>query len=414
MLRTYSFRRRLIVPALLLMTMLMPASCVMKELVDETIGRTVLVYMSGDVFTSNTFANKNITWMQSSLASGMNNAALVVYVDKIGQPPCLLRVRRGRTSRYSGIDTLKVYDEQNSADPAVVREVIDDVKQFYPCDSYSLVLWSHGTGWIPSSQLVNISDLGWNAPKRDGYDKPRHLEFDFDSGTKAILVDKVKGKNVWMDIDELAGTLHDHEFDYIAFDACYMANVEVLYALRNKTDYIISSGIEIWGDGFPYFSLTRDLLNNNLVKVCEAYYQYYSQDYYDPMCGISLVKTSGLDSLARCFRKIVATNDNIKQLADTSANNVQSYDWFKNHLFYDLEDFVDKMDTEYLSEFRIQLDNCVVYKNNTPYIFRQDNAKRRKLDQYCGMSVYVPLPKFDDMGLNAAYRLTEWSRDTNY
>ena len=412
------YKRLFLRLTVILSALVLPTSCIMKDVADETVRKVVLVYMASEAFSSYSFANKNIEWMQHSLGSGMDNAALVVYVDKAGLKPCLLNVRRGRTRRDLGLDTLKIYNEMNSADPDVLRLVIDEVKQLYPCNSYGLVLWSHGTGWIPQSHLKN-TELGWSAPKRgDGDDMPRNLEFDFDGGTKAILVDRTwqggVASDTWMDISDLAGALHDHEFDYIAFDACYMANVEVLYALRNKTDYIISSGIEIWGDGFPYFSLTRDLINKNLVKVCESYYQYYSSDYYEPMAGISLVRTSGLDSLARCFRKIVSGNDSIGHMADSVASKIQSYDWFKNHLFYDLEDFVDKLDTEYLSEFRLQLDECVMYKNHTPEIFPHTSAKRRELKEYCGMSVFIPLDRFGDMGLNDAYRETEWSRDTNY
>ena len=413
------YKRILYSLAVILSGLILPSSCIMEEMADESVRKVVLVYMASEAFSSYSFANKNIEWMQNSLGSGMDNAALLVYVDKAGLKPCLLRVRRGRTSRDPGLDTLKIYNEMNSADPDILRLVIDEVKQQYPCDSYGLVLWSHGTGWIPQSQLKN-TELGWKAPKRGGGDddEPHRLEFDFEGGTKAILVDRTWQSGVandtWMEIDDLAGALHDHEFDFIAFDACYMANVEVLYALRNKTDYIISSGIEIWGDGFPYFSLTRDLINKNLVKVCESYYKYYSMDYYEPMAGISLVRTSGLDSLARCFRKIVADNDSIGQMNDSIVNAIQSYDWFGNHLFYDLEDFVDKLGTEYLSEFRLQLDECVMYKNHTPQIFPYTSSKRRELNEYCGMSVFIPLDKFGAIGLNDAYRETEWSRVTGY
>lgn len=388
------------------MAMVLPASCVMKDVADQSVQRVVLVYMAAEKFSPGP-VNNNIEWMQQSIGNGMENAVMLVYVDKSGRKPCLLRVRKGRNRRDTGLDTLRKYDEMNSADPSVLRMVLDDVKREWPCDSYGLVLWSHGTGWIPKEQLKN-TELGW-APVRNGAEsQPDRLEFDINDQTKAFAVDE---SGEWMNIDELADVFGDHEFDFIAFDACYMGNVEVMYKLRNKTDYIISSSIEIWTDGFPYFKITRSLLNKNLIDVCRSFYDYYSLDYSRPMAGISLVRTSQLDSLARCFRKIVANNDTIPQM---DASRVQSLDWFKNHIFYDLEDFVDKLGTEYLNEFRLQLDECVLYKNSTPYIFPGDMNKQHKIDQYCGMSVFIPLSKFDSWGLNDDYRKTEWSIDTNY
>ena len=395
---------------LAILVLVLEVSCISNERVDENAKRTVLVYMAGELMKENV-ANINISWMQQSLGNGMENAVLLAFVDKPGKKPCLIRIRKVSRDGDTGLDTLKIYNELNSADPTVLRQIIDEVKHDWPCESYGLVLWSHGTGWVPSSQLKN-TELGWSAPRRyEGNGEPQGVEFDFSGNTKAFGVDKVDGKNVWIDIDDLVEALDDDGFDFILFDACYMGNVEVLYALRNKASYIISSSIEIWEDGFPYFNITRDLLNSHLVKVCESFFEYYSKDYSVPMAGISLVKTSELDSLARCFRKIIAHNDTIPQ---TDISGIQSMDWFNNHLFFDMEDFVDKLNSEYFNEFRLQLNACVMYKNSTPFIFPNDPVKKRKMDKYCGMSIYIPLVKYDSWGLNDEYRKTEWSIDTGY
>ena len=78
---------------------------------------------------------------------------------------------------------------------------------------------------------------------------------------------------------------------------------------------------------------------------------------------------------------------------------------------FDLEDFVDKLGTENedLTEFRLQLEKCVSYKNSTPYI-----CNEIKMNSFCGLSVYIPLEAFEASGLNDDYRDTEWSRDTGY
>ena len=217
-----------------------------------------------------------------------------------------------------------------------------------------------------------------------------------------------------MDLDDLVGAIPDDVFDFIAFDACYMGCVEVIYALRHKADYIISSCYEVVNSGFPYHIITRDLLNGSLMKICREFHTYYnSLSGWERMAGISLVKTDELDSLARCFGKIVAEyGEDIPKLDE---NGVQCFDRFSNHVFYDLEDLADKLNIkkEYLMELRLQLERVVPYKVSTAYIFPGDR-EQIKVDKYCGMSVYIPFEKYETGGLNADFRATEWSMATGY
>ena len=132
------------------------------------------------------------------------------------------------------------------------------------------------------------------------------------------------------------------------------------------------------------------------------------------MGGISLVKTSELDSLANCFSKIVSEYRDTIPVLETG--NIQLFDRFSNHVFYDLEDVVDKLDVnrKYLTEFRLQLEKCVEYKISTRFIFPGDRVDEIEVGTYCGLSVYIPLEKYDANGLNDDYRKTDWSIDTGY
>ena len=68
---------------------------------------------------------------------------------------------------------------------------------------------------------------------------------------------------------------------------------------------------------------------------------------------------------------------------------------------------------EYKDEFRAQLDRCVPYKVSTPYIFPGEYDSI-KVEKYCGLSVYIPMRKYEAEGLNDKYRETEWCLDTGY
>ena len=81
-----------------------------------------------------------------------------------------------------------------------------------------------------------------------------------------------------MEIADLAAALTGH-FDFIMFDACFMASVEVLYELRDKADYFIASPAEIISDGFPYEAAAPYFWGGeeDLKQVCREYYNYYAK-----------------------------------------------------------------------------------------------------------------------------------------
>ena len=337
-------------------------SCIFNSEVEHKINRTVLVYIGADNNLSNT-ANSNIYSMNSCISSGMDNYNLLVFVDRKDVAPALLHVHNFK------IDTVAKYPERDSSDPMILQEVIDNVLENWKAEHYGLVMWSHGTGWLPTNMLHYV------APNMKY--SPKHRAFSWEDR---------KGQTPaysCMELEGLAEAIPDDVFDFIVFDACYMGNVEVAYALRNKAPQIVSSCYEIVSYGFPYHIVTRDLLNGNVLKSCNEFYRYYnSMNGWEQMAGISLVKTEGLDSLARCFRKIIAAYGDTIQTLDPSG--IQCFDRFSNHVFYDLEDFVETIcqDSDYMNEFRLQLEQCVPYHISTPYIFPGDKEEI-KVNSYC-------------------------------
>ena len=393
MTRIISIMRRLFSSALAIAALAFTVSCERNDVVDYRTTRTVLVYMAADnTLTDN--ASPNVLAMKNAMNTDMEYANLLVFVDKFDAKPVLLHLHDFM------IDTLKVYDELNSADGGVLRSVIKTVLDDWKAETYGLILWSHGMGWIPGAYSMETKSRG---PMREEYLTKYFATNNHPEGSS---------QDKYMEIDELADAIPDGVFDYIAFDACYMGAVEVAYALRKKADYIISSSCEIMSYGFPYKTVIRDFLSGNITKVCRDYHANYDAKYgFQRTASISLVKTDALDSLARCFKKIVAAHkEEIPQINPTDLE-IQCCDRLEKHVMFDLEDFVYKLRTnnDDLTEFRLQLEKCVLYKNSTPYI-----CETIEMNTFCGLSVFIPLQAFDASGLNAEYRNTEWSRDTGY
>jgi hypothetical protein len=300
-------------------------------------------------------------------------------VDAKNAAPQLLQIKVKSDGKIQKL-SVKDYPEQNSADPSVMREVFDKVIADYPADSYGLVLWSHGTAWLP----YNV--------------KPMLRSFGQDESN-------------WMEIDELEEALPDHVFDFIMFDACYMASTEVAYALRDKADYILASPTEVLGEGFPYKLIIGNFFTETagLQQIAETFYNYYNQKekIIEQSASVSLIATEQLDNLAAICREIVIGKENA--IASLPIQELQQLEYlgYTYHALYDFDDFISRLatETQYTNYLSI-LNKVVLYKQTTP------NATYFKgqlvINQFSGLSIYVPQNGLAT--LNDWYKGMEWYR----
>lgn len=412
------------------------------EVFDDTPAKTILAYISADnPETSSLFPYVQVNL--NDMAYGMrqeagSNCNILAFVDGPGKSKSYFM------NIHDGImEKVFIFDETNvknfspeidsnqdgnldSSNPATLRMAIDFMMKHYPDREYGLILWSHGGGWIPRDK--------WNRITEQYTRSKASVSSAFPSDAMPLLT---KGSTLTryfayepsnsMELDELAAAIPDHCFDFIVFDACYMGCVEVAYALRNKTRYIISSTTEIMGTGFPYRSVAGRLANGYLIGACREFYTYYNNfDDYRRLGEVSLVCTGELDSLACCFRKIVSGKSDVWR-SDTEFSNIQYFDRFNNGIndrrsvFFDLNAVArtySKSEAEY-NEFRNQLERCILYAASTPELFiyypplfyRQDHIT---VNEFSGLSVYIPFRDNDAIGLNDSYAQLEWSKETNY
>ncbi|MBN2659648.1 MAG: hypothetical protein JXR54_00090 [Tannerellaceae bacterium] len=340
--------------------------------------RTVLIYMAADNSLSS-YSYKNIeSIVQGTTKAALNGGNLVVYVDAADAAPQLLQIKVKSDGKIQKL-SVEDYPEQNSADPSVMRGVFDKVIADYPADSYGLVLWSHGTAWLPYNVQPMLRSFG-------------------------------QDESNWMEIDELAEALPDHVFDFIMFDACYMASTEVAYALRDKADYILASPTEVLGEGFPYKLIIGNFFTEtaDLQQIAETFYNYYNQQtgLYQS-ASVSLIATEQLDNLAAICREIVIGKENT--IATLPIQELQQLEYlgYTYHALYDFDDFISRLatETQYTNYLSI-LNKVVLYKQTTP------NATYAKgqlvINQFSGLSIYVPQDGLAT--LNDWYKGMEWYR----
>ena len=374
---------------IILAIMVLLAACNKTETVYPEGDRTVLMYMIGDNNLSSAGYN-NI----NSLLRGMKGVAgrVVIYFDPAGSTPCLMTIKG---SGSPVLDTIALYDEENSADPATLQRVIADTRRIFPSNSYGLILWAHGSAWIPNKHSF------------PGAYSFRSVNIPY-IHTKCFGPDQVLpdgGEAVYMDPEDLAMGITSH-FDFIMFDACFMASVEVLYELRDKADYFVASPAEVLTDGFPYEAAAPYFWGGeeDLKQVCREYYNYYANH---PSGGsfrsgtMALVKASELGGLAQVARQAIGS------VGEEGVGNVWRYPIldYDSDVFYDLGDYVNVMGIEeYKAAFREQLARTVVYKVATEKMFGEEIPS----DRYSGLSCYIPQSRWQNM--NGFYSTLEWAQ----
>ncbi len=349
--------------------------------------RTVLVYM----VASNTlsfYAETNISSISDAIEEGaLNGGNFLVYVDKYNSLPTLeqLQLVDGVVKRT----VIKTYDNDNSASAEVMKMVLTDVKELRPAKSYGMILWSHASGWYPTSSYNSMLSS---------------RSFGDDEG-------------VAMNIPDIAEAIPDGMLDFILCDACYMGAVEVAHEWRNDCRYLIASPTAIMGVGFPYRDIVAPMfdteysLSENLQVICEKYMEYY-RDYRDPYASISLINVSETNRLAHAVRDILADNlrtvslDSVQQFSQERG----AYTSFED-MFYDLNHYIKMVssDTLLYKNFEEALENVVLFADATEYYLSNVRGLWCKypIKHFCGLSAYV-LGAVTDEKIESFYRTLSW------
>lgn len=334
-------------------------------------------------------------------ADGLWSDALLVYEHTQGARPTLYKYAKDRDGHV--VRTLvAVYDPETvSTDPLTMKRVIADARMAYPAKEYGLVLWSHGSGWLPEFYHGSPTDM---SDIKD-YIEPGSDSFNVKSNdSKSFGMDNNDSE---MDIMALSNVL-DNDYEFIIFDCCLMSCVEVAYELRNNTKYIIASPAEIMTKGFPYSRIMSPIFEGKervmaLQTVCYDYYDYYNSDRSEPWGTIALIDCSQLEPLARVCKNIFFNHQG--EISSINPKFVQQYDRNTRCWFNDMDDFVSRIASgnEY-EDFLNALNNVVIDKYAT------EKFISIPIRHYSGISIYIPNLNYTN--LNDYYRTLSWNRAT--
>ena len=375
---------------------------------DERLARdrqAVLVYIAGDNSLSdegkNDYAALKEAWLPATRGS---EKVVLVFHHFTGEAPVLVRLSKDRKGNVVE-DIIREYAyTTNSAQAQTLRTVIADAEAVWPSVHHGLVLWSHGSGFLPPGYYTDPQERRVSDPALLAPDPYADLVKAEGAGVKSFAVDDA----LEMDLLELRDALSRFHYDFIAFDCCLMANVELAYELRNNCDYLLFSPTEILVDGFPYemmmqaiFSQQTEAAMRSIAQAYMANYRAYTGVYCS--ATISLVSTAALPALAAACQTIFRNHRAQTLMVDRS--KVQAYFRFNKHWFYDIDDFVGQLsgDSEYQA-FNRALNQAVVFRDATDYFLDLE------ISHYSGLSIYIPRSEYTV--LNNYYRSLAWNEAT--
>jgi Clostripain family. len=350
--------------------------------------RTIIAYLCGDNNLSSEVDMKIDALQQGMQNIGKTDNHLIVYADYNDKMPVLMEITN------TNIIILEEYTEKNSASPANFRNILEKAMRDFPAQSYGLICFSHSSGWLPKGALSNPT--GFFASHSSSSQFVTQSIFD-DNGEEMPISDFANA---------IPTLLNGEKFEFIVFETCYMAGVEVAYELRNKTKYIVSTAAEMLSNGLVeiYPTQLSQLFAPvpNLKTFAQAYFSYWnSLSGTSRSATISLINTLEMDNLA-------AT---IKQIDKNQTINVDAIQHFNrnvHHLFFDLSDYIQTIaTTQQFNNYQNVLYKVVEYQAATPQ-FMVGYPYFFTISKHCGFTTYIKQTQFPN--LNNEYDKLSWAK----
>jgi hypothetical protein len=331
---------------------------------------------------------------------------IYVFIDRNsgGKPshPYLLCIQRDTVNNNITSPILQTYKEDNTSDPDFLKAVIVDVQKYCAEQNSQLsrlVLWSHGTGWLPEGTSFDSESTG------------SLRSFGLDNTGSDADTDYKKE----MDIKDLAIAVNEFHFDLLIMDACFMGNIETAYELKNSFKYMLLSPSEILSTGFPYTDIAGDLVSDNLAveTVAEKFFNYYNnQNLALRSATISVINTEYLEELSFCMREVY------QQYAEHNTFNmalpietVVQYDRTYSNYFFDFQQFLNYA---FVNTSNSYLDILSLLQNVQPYYRHTDTMfSTLDLSKTTGLSIYIPNNYEQREELHQYYKTLNWAKDSN-
>ena len=356
----------------------------------SSVRHTVIIYMGAENSLYQISYN-DVEELKAALGDIPKDCQVVLYRDA-QLKPTIYHLTSDNFTTFKEFPT-----DMNSADVNVMKGIFRDIVSDFPSEKYSLVLWSHSTGWIDETRSIFL-DNEKNSTSNTG---------------------------TWMSIPDLTSAISSlPHLEFILFDACYMQSIEVASYLYQYASYIIGSPTEIPANGAPYHLILKAMCQTNIQGIIDG----YESGYPNPRDGVLLSAISSeefpnfCDITAKHIPVIFSKDDM------PSVEGIQIYAPAyglarpKQNAMpvpYDMRSAMHKyLDDDAFAEWQLQWQKTVLYSTKAegwpsmylPSSYGPFHCTLTDPDYFGGVSMNIPSADYNTRKWNEEFAETPWYR----
>ena len=393
-----------------------------EENIDEMTKQTILVFMpwSGSSSSQGLYPimKVNVDSICSAIVAnkGMRDSRLMLFLSETSNTSKLYEIVYNSSKSTCERNVIKEYSGQGYATTEGLTEILNEVKTRANALNYALIVGCHGTGWTFKESWHNYphyaKSTGWpgeSIPQEripyqdyDGEITYKHTRFIgsvTDIATYSI------------NIPDFAQAITNAgmKMQYILFDDCYMANVEVAYELRNVTNFLLASTSEVMAIGVPYRTMWKSLASAtpgyaNAVTAFNTFYKAYIMPYGT----FSAIDCRKMEELAVAMRDV----NSRYTLTDDVRSKIQVLDGFDEPVFYDMGDYLKNLctDTKDYSHLMTVLESAIKSKCNTEkiYSFLYGSGREKYIDVNTFSGITISDPSINSVAKDGKEKTSWW------
>lgn len=406
---------------ILLASMVLTACNDEAENIDEVNKQTVLVFLPWSGSNTHTGLlpeiKANLDSIETSIVGGkgLDGTRALVYFCETANSATLYEITFNEQKNVCEHTTLKTYTGHDYTTAEGMKAILEDMKSMAPALNYAMMVGCHGTGWTYTDSWEKYPYYAkpFSYEENDGSPQTRaYVSNGEDPETRFYgSVDDIKTFST--DIPTLVEAIKQTgiKMQFIMFDDCYMANVEVAYQLRDVTNFLIASTCEVMAIGFPYQTMFPKLANwqPNYTSAIDAFGDFY-KNYVYPFGTAAAIDCRKMEELAAAMKAI----NNKYTFDETLLDSIQVLDGFKTHVFYDFGDYVDHLCPERALKNRIEsaLSNAVTRKACTDEFYTNlyGYGYSVKINKFSGLTISDPS---QSSVVKKSIQRTDWYKATH-
>ena len=354
--------------------------------------KTIFVYMplTGSAVNLYKYFVINIKDMKKAIIEqkGLKQTNMLVLIANDPNKSHLIKITYRNGKCYD--DTLKTYNDGAMNTPSKMSSLLNEVVKIAPAPIYSMMIGSHGVGWIytgsTSRSMLQSIEADRARNKMLGLPITRQTRY-------------FGGSDIQMNIDDLAEGIRNsnmHHLQFLLFDDCYMANIETAYELRNVTDYLIGCPTEIMGHGMPYYEMWKYLasIQPDYGKAVDGFYNFYSNyEIGNVKYHYGTISVTDCRKVDNMMQVLTAINSRYR-IGRNVDSNLQVLDGYRPAAFFDFADYIHRLcnnNTVLKGQFDKALAELVPYERHTAMYFSSlTEAGEHIINTCCGLTISAP------------------------